>query len=75
MPSNNFALLEKIETVEDLKGLTVEELPHLSQEIRQFMLQHVSMNGGHLGSSLGAVDLTLAFHYLFTSPNDKIHRL
>lgn len=65
-------LLETIHNPADLKKLSVDQLPSLAEEIREFLLQTVSETGGHLGSNLGAVELTLALHYCFTSPNDKI---
>ncbi len=66
------ALLEKIEQPSDLKSLNQEDLPLLAQEIRQFILQRVSETGGHLASNLGVVELTLALHYVYNSPIDKI---
>lgn len=56
----------------DLKRLKVEELEELSKEIRQYIIKVISNNGGHLASSLGAVDLIIALHYIFNSPTDKI---
>ncbi len=66
------ALLQKINSPKDLKALSVEELPLLAREIRDYILEVVSMNGGHLGAALGAVDLTLALHYSFDTPKDTI---
>ncbi|MBQ5766752.1 MAG: 1-deoxy-D-xylulose-5-phosphate synthase [Burkholderiaceae bacterium] len=66
------ALLENIMSPADVKALSVEKLPALAQEIRDYMVKAVSQTGGHLASSLGAVELTLALHYVFDSPNDKI---
>lgn len=66
------ALLDRINSPADLKKLIVEMLPALAQEIRDFMVEKVSKTGGHLASSLGAVDLTIALHYVFDSPKDKI---
>ncbi len=65
-------LLETIQQPADLKKLSVAQLPQLAEEIREFLLQTVSETGGHLGSNLGAVELTLALHYCFNTPNDKI---
>lgn len=62
--------LPKINSPEDVKALSVDELPFLAEEIRNYILEVVSVNGGHLGAALGAVDLTLALHYSFTSPKD-----
>jgi len=65
-------LLESINTPADLKKLKPEQLPLLAEEVRQFLLETVSNTGGHLGSNLGTVELTIALHYCFDSPNDKI---
>lgn len=65
-------LLETINSPSDLKKLKPEQLPELAEEIRQFLLQTVSLTGGHLGSNLGSVELTIALHYCFDSPFDKI---
>nr|WP_220185962.1 1-deoxy-D-xylulose-5-phosphate synthase [Paenactinomyces guangxiensis] len=51
--------------------MSVEELPKLAEEIRQFLIESLSMTGGHLASNLGVVELTIAMHYLFDSPRDK----
>lgn len=64
-------LLEKIHSPEDLKKCSVEELPILAEEIRTFLIESLSMTGGHLASNLGVVELTIALHYLFDSPKDK----
>jgi len=65
-------LLESINTPTDLKKLNPEQLPVLAEEVRQFLLETVSSTGGHLGSNLGTVELSIALHYCFDSPNDKI---
>lgn len=64
-------LLDKIDSPEDLKKLKIEELQLLADEIRSFIVDVVSQKGGHLASSLGVVELTLALHYIFDSPKDK----
>lgn len=64
-------LLDKINSPEDLKKISREDLPRLASEIREKLLQAVSVTGGHLGSNLGVVELTLALHYVFDSPKDK----
>lgn len=66
------SLLEKINSPADLKCLSRSELPVLAREIRKIIVDVVSKNGGHLASSLGAVELTIAIHYVFDAPNDKI---
>ena len=65
-------ILQSIETPADVKGLTVEQLAQLCEEIRAFIVEAVTTTGGHLGSNLGAVELTLALHRVFDSPNDVI---
>jgi 1-deoxy-D-xylulose-5-phosphate synthase len=66
------ALLDRIRTPGDLKELSLEELVALSAEIRQYIIEVVSVQGGHLASSLGAVEIAIALHYVFDSPRDKI---
>ena len=65
-------ILPSIETPADLKGLDSEELAELCEEIRSFIVDTVTTTGGHLGSNLGAVELTLALHRVFDSPRDVI---
>jgi 1-deoxy-D-xylulose-5-phosphate synthase len=66
------SLLEKINSPADLKALSRSELPMLASEIRNVIIEVVSKNGGHLAPSLGAVELAIAIHYVFTAPVDKI---
>ena len=65
-------LLDEIKKENDIKNIPVEELPQLAGEIRTFLLEHLSRTGGHLASNLGAVELTMALHYVFQLPEDKI---
>lgn len=65
-------ILEKIDSPKDLKDLTEEELQTLSSEIRSTLISTVSVNGGHLAANLCVVELTLALHRVFDSPDDKI---
>ncbi len=65
-------LLENIHKPADVRELSAEQLSQLCQEIRQVLMQTVSQNGGHLASNLGTVELTVALHRQFDSPNDKI---
>ncbi|MCR5251898.1 MAG: 1-deoxy-D-xylulose-5-phosphate synthase [Lachnospiraceae bacterium] len=65
-------LLDRIEKTGDIKKLDAEELPALAEEIRAFLIRHISETGGHLGSNLGAVELTIALHMAFNLPEDKI---
>lgn len=64
-------LLEHIDSPTDLKNLTLPELNQLAEEIRNFLIQKLSVTGGHLAPNLGVVELTLALHYMYDSPNDK----
>ena len=66
------SLLENINSPADLKKLPVENLAQLALEIREFLIDSVSKTGGHIGPSLGVVELTIALHYVYDSPNDKI---
>jgi len=66
------SLLERINSPTDLKTLSRSELPMLASEIRNVIIEVVSKNGGHLAPSLGAVELAIALHYVFTAPADKI---
>ena len=65
-------LLENINTPEQLKTLSIEELPAFCEEVREYLLQSVSESGGHLASGLGALELTVALHYVYDTPNDKL---
>jgi 1-deoxy-D-xylulose-5-phosphate synthase len=68
----NFKILPKINSPDDLKSLSIRELEILADEIREFIIDTISKVGGHLGASLGVVELTLAVHYVFNAPRDKI---
>ncbi len=67
-----FPLLGKIDSPDALKKLTVNELPLLAKEIRDFLLESLPKTGGHLSSNLGTVELAIALHYVFDSPKDRI---
>ena len=67
-----YKLLESIKYPSDLKKLRPEDLSQVSQELRQFIIDVVSTNPGHFGASLGVVELTVALHYVFSTPKDKI---
>lgn len=64
--------LEKINSPEDVKNLSINEMNELSSEIRQVLLKKLSEHGGHIGPNLGIVELTIALHHVFNSPQDKI---
>lgn len=65
-------VIESIDSPEDLKKLTSDELEALAEELRALIIKQVSEGGGHLASNLGVVELTLALHYVFDSPRDKL---
>ncbi len=65
-------LLDHIETPEDLRQLKPEQLPQLAQELRNFIIDVVSVKEGHLGASLGVIELTIALHYIFKTPEDLL---
>lgn len=65
-------LLEQIQQTNDIKNINPKDYPKLAEEIRQFLIEKISMTGGHLGSNLGAVELTMAMHLALELPDDKI---
>lgn len=71
MPDVFMSLLSSIHSPEDLKKLPREALPTLAQEVRDYLIQVVSNNGGHLGPNLGVVEMTIALHRVFNTPEDK----
>jgi 1-deoxy-D-xylulose-5-phosphate synthase len=72
MSDNKYGILESIHYPSDLKKLKIEDLVQVSKELRQFIIDEVSANPGHFGASLGVVELTVALHYIFYTPFDKI---
>ncbi len=65
-------ILDKINSIDDLKKMQLDDFPELAKEIREYIIDVISKNGGHLASSLGVVELTIALHYVFNTPQDKI---
>ena len=65
-------LLDTVQYPEDIRRLSKDQLPQLADELRQEMISAVSVTGGHLGAGLGVVELTVAVHYVFDTPNDKL---
>lgn len=65
-------LLSKIQTPADLRKLPKSDLPQVCDELRQFIIDNVSVNGGHFGASLGVTELTVALHYVFNTPDDQL---
>lgn len=72
MVKTDYKYLDKIDSPEDLRKLSVSELSLLTGEIRDFMVSELSVNPGHLGSSLGAVEIATALHYVYDTPEDKV---
>ena len=72
MDKSKLRLLGRIRYPEDLRRLSVEELPELCKELREDIVDELSVNPGHLASSLGVVELTVALHYVFNTPYDRI---
>lgn len=67
-----YRLLEKVDSPADIKGFSMDELKELCAEIRHYMIECCSVNPGHLGSSLGAVELIIGMHYVYDAPQDKL---
>ena len=72
MSTDNLELLDKIQYPDDLRKLPIEQLPELCAELRQDIVKELSVNPGHLASSLGVVELTVALHYVLNTPYDRI---
>ncbi len=75
MTSNNIdntTVIDKINLPQDIKGLNIEELKILAEELRKTTIDTVSKTGGHLGAGLGVIEMTIALHYVFNTPDDKI---
>jgi len=69
---NPYALLDGIELPDDLRDLKLAQLPRLAEEVRRFLIDSVSETGGHLAAGLGTVELTIALHYVFETPFDRL---
>ena len=65
-------ILDSINSPADIRAMNIQQLNQLADEIRQMIIETTSKNGGHIGPNLGVVELTLALHYVFDTPNDKI---
>lgn len=72
MSGQNFNFLDHIKSPADLRGYSPDQLPLIADELRSFILDVVATKPGHLGASLGVVELTVALHYLFNTPDDKL---
>ena len=69
---NPYPLLQSVQLPADLRQLHREQLGHLATELRAYLLESVAKTGGHLGSNLGTVELTVALHYVFNTPHDRV---
>lgn len=69
---DTYRLLDKVDSPKDIKGFTIDQLKELCAEIRRYMIECCSVNPGHLGSSLGAVELMVGLHYVYDAPADKL---
>ena len=72
MDTAAYPLLDEIETPADLRRLDERSLPALADELRRFLIESVAVTGGHLGASLGTIELTVALHYVFDTPRDRL---
>ena len=72
MENKTYRILSKVNSPADVKSLNMDELKELCEEIRQYMIECCSVNPGHLGPSLGAVELVVALHYVYDAPQDKL---
>ena len=72
MPQLTYPLLHSIHSPADLRLLARERLQGLADELRAFLLENVARTGGHLSSNLGTVELTVALHYVFNTPHDRV---
>ncbi len=72
MDTNTYKYIFQINSPQDLKKYQESDLPLICEELRQFIIDSVAMYGGHLGASLGTVELTVALHYIFDAPKDLI---
>lgn len=72
MEQDKLNILNKIKYPDDLRQLTIDQLPQLCEELRQDIVKELSVNPGHLASSLGVVELTVALHYVYNTPEDRI---
>ena len=70
--TNGYALLERVDTPEQLRGLDEGQLPVLASELRRFLIETISRTGGHLAAGLGTVELTVALHYVYDTPRDRL---
>ena len=68
----DFKILTRIDSPEDLRKLSADDLPALCQELRTYIINELSVNPGHFAASLGTVELTVALHYVYNTPYDRL---
>jgi 1-deoxy-D-xylulose-5-phosphate synthase len=71
-PPDKHPLLSSLRSPSDLRGLPITALPTLATELREFLVHSVSAKGGHLAAGLGTAELTIALHYVFDTPHDRL---
>ncbi len=72
MDNNNYPYLDKVELPKDLRNLPVAHIPDLCSDLRNYLLSSISKSGGHFAAGLGVIELTVALHYVFNTPDDKL---
>ena len=72
MRNKSYPILDKVDLPSDLRNLDIKELESLASDIREYILDTISKTGGHLAAGLGTVELSIALHYVFNTPTDKI---
>ena len=72
MTALQYPLLDTIKSPEDVRRLALTQLPQLADELREFLIQSVSTRGGHFAAGLGTVELTVALHYVYNTPHDRL---
>ena len=72
METSNYPYLDKIELPQDLRNLPISQAPHVCDDLRNYLLASVSKSGGHFAAGLGVVELTVALHYVYNTPQDKL---
>jgi 1-deoxy-D-xylulose-5-phosphate synthase len=72
MNTEHFPLLSSIHSPADLRKLDEDQLPQAADELRRFLIESVASSGGHFGAGLGCIELTVALHFLYNTPHDRI---
>ena len=72
MSEQHYSLLNSIDSPANLRQLDEEQLPQLADELRRYLIESVATSGGHFGAGLGCVELTVALHFLYDTPHDRI---